>query len=112
MPKTGMPASLAACRPAFDLRRIDVDDDRVDLLVDRVLDAADHGRDVARGVDDVDVPAVLGGRRLEALDVELGAGLGEIGRDHRDLRSPEAAPAHATDGERQAGEQRPRNADQ
>ena len=39
------------------LRRIDVDDDRVDLLVDHVLDAADHGRDVALGVDDVDVPA-------------------------------------------------------
>jgi hypothetical protein len=55
------------------------------LLVDHVLDAADHRGDVVLGVDDVDVPALFLGGRLEGLDVELGARLGEIGGDDRHL---------------------------
>ena len=76
---------LGGLQAGRHLGRIDVDDDRVDALVDHVLDAADHGGDVAGGIDDVDVPALLLGDGLEGLDVELGARLGEIGGDDGDL---------------------------
>ena len=80
-----MLAALAACEAGGDLRRIDVDDDGIDLLGHHVLDAGDDGGDVALGVDHVDIPALVLGDALEGLDIELGARLGEIGGDHRDL---------------------------
>ena len=86
MPNTGIPAFLrglearATC-PGSTLMTI-----ASTFWLDDVLDAADHRRDVALGVDDVDVPTLGLGRLLKGLDVELGAGLGEIGRDHGDLR--------------------------
>ena len=67
--------------------------------LDDVLDPADDRRDVAFGVDDVDIPAVGLGRLLKGLNIELGAGLGEIGRDHGDLAAAKAASAAI--GERQ-----------
>jgi hypothetical protein len=68
----------------------------------RILDPADHGGDVACGVDHVDVPAIALGRRLEPVDVELRSGLREVGRDHR----------HTLLRRRRRGQQCRANADQ
>ena len=76
---------LRRVQPRAHLRRIDVDDDGIDALRRHVLDPADDRGDVARGVDDVDLPAQFLGAGLEGLDIELRAGLRQIGRDHRDL---------------------------
>ena len=76
-----------------DLGGIDVDDDGVDALGHHILDPADDRGDVARGVDHVDRPAQFRRAGLEAFDIELRAGLGEVGRDHRHLLRQRAAPA-------------------
>jgi hypothetical protein len=83
MPDDGDTRLLRHGEPRLHLRGVDVDDDGVDALRHGILDPADHGGDVACGVDDVDVPAVALGRSLEPVDVELRSGLREIGRDHR-----------------------------
>ena len=93
------PGALGGFEARANLPRIDVDDDRVDLLVGDVLNPTDDRRGVALGVDDVDVPTIGLGRLLKSLNVELGAGLGEVWRDHGDLRRGES---HASaDRERQ-----------
>ena len=95
---------LGGLQAGRDLGRIDVDDDRVDLLVDHVLDAADHRRDVALGVDDVDVPALVLRRGLEALDVELGTRLGEIGRDDGNLGLRIGGAGERSEGDRRGSD--------
>src|SRR5690606_4813325 len=61
---------LCGLQAGRHLGGIDIDDDGIDVLGDHVLDAADDGGHVAGGVDDVDVPALVGGDALERLDVE------------------------------------------
>ena len=67
------------------LRGVRVENDRVDLLIDRVLQTADDAGDVALGVDDVDRPAVGFRDILERFHVVLGARLRHVWRDDGDF---------------------------
>ena len=76
---------LGNFQPGSNLRRIDIDHNRVHLLVHGVFKAADHGSNVPGGVHNIYIPALVICSCLEAFHVELRTRLRQIRGDHGDL---------------------------